>query len=95
MAFPFPEITLYNLTIQKKMKKNNINPQTHPLSLNLLGEKEHRDFLNFQSEYGIAIRGGSRSAHPELHTKRISSTINLLGSQEIRQLSFSGTLLNN
>lgn len=77
------------------MKKNKSNPLNVNLCNNLIGKQEHLNFLQFQAEYGIAIRGGSIPVNSEPHTKRISSPVNLLNSQEINQLIFSETLLNN
>ncbi|MBA2614149.1 MAG: hypothetical protein H0U95_19460 [Bacteroidetes bacterium] len=65
-------------------------------SINLLGEKEHRNFLEVQAEFGIAQRGGAfpHNIIPS-HINRLASDINFLTSQEKKQLIFSGNIFNN
>ena len=63
---------------------------------NLIGEQSHRDFLEVQSEFGIAQCGGAFPFHIiPTHVNRLVSDVNLLTSQEKKQLIFSGTIFNN
>ena len=63
---------------------------------NLIGEAEHKNFLELQTVYGIAQRGGSKV--PQFSTanaKRISTDINLLTHFELKKLIFSVNVFNN
>ena len=78
---------------------NNNNRSKHTSSItatNLLGEKEHKDFLALQTEFGIAQRGG---AYPfniiPSHVNRLTSDVNLLTSTEKKQLIFLRSIFNN
>ena len=76
---------------------NNRSKYTKALvNNNLIGDQSHRDFLEVQSEFGIAQRGGAFPFNiiPN-HVNRLASDINLLTSEEKKQLIFSGTILNN
>jgi hypothetical protein len=49
-----------------------------------------------QSEFGIAQRGGAFPFNIiPTHVNRLVSDVNLLTSQEKKQLIFSGTIFNN
>ena len=79
------------------MNNNNKSKYTSALiNSNLLGEEAHREFLNLQTEFGIAQRGG---AYPfniiPSNVNRLTSDVNLLTSTEKKQLVFSGTIFNN
>lgn len=77
--------------------KNNKSKYTNALiSENLIGEESHRNFLEVQSKFGIAQRGGVYPLHLiPTHVNRLTSDVNLLTSQEKKQLIFSGTIFNN
>lgn len=72
---------------------NNIKIDT---KTNLIGQPDHKSFLELQSAYGIAQRGGSIiSNFSDDHAKRISSDVNLLSKIETRKLIFNETIYNN
>jgi len=72
---------------------NNIKIDT---KINLIGQPDHKSFLELQSSYGIAQRGGSIiSNFSDKHTKRISSDVNLLSKDERRRLIFNETIYSN
>lgn len=76
---------------------NNRSKNTKALvNNNLIGDQLHREFLEVQAEFGIAQRGGAFPFNiiPN-HVNRLASDINLLSSQEKKQLIFSGTIFNN
>lgn len=67
-----------------------------PVSDNLIGNEQYRYFINLQAAYGIAQRGGVK--YPLLntaHQKRLVSDVNLLSSNERRQLIFSEVIFSN
>lgn len=77
--------------------KNNRSKYTNALvNNNLIGNQLHREFLEVQAEFGIAQRGGAFpfTIIPN-HVNRLASDVNLLTSQEKKQLIFSGTIFNN
>lgn len=72
---------------------NNIKINT---KTNLIGDNNHKGFLELQSAYGIAQRGGSIiSNFLSNHAKRISSDVNLLSKDETRKLIFNETIYSN
>ncbi|MEI8137254.1 MAG: hypothetical protein WCH21_08020 [Bacteroidota bacterium] len=78
------------------MKNNKSNHKTTVQKENLIGDESHREYLEVQSEFGIAQRGGVFPFHLiPTHVKRLASDINLLTSLEKKQLIFSGTISNN
>lgn len=73
------------------MNKIKIDTKT-----NLLGNIDHKGFLELQTVYGIAQRGGSVTSNFSVdHIKRISSDVNLLDSREIKRLIFNETIYSN
>ena len=73
------------------MNKIKIDTKT-----NLIGEINHKGFLELQSAYGIAQRGGSIiSNFSDNHAKRIASEVNLLSKNETRKLIFNETIYSN
>lgn len=73
------------------MNKIKIDTKT-----NLIGEINHKGFLELQSSYGIAQRGGSIiSNFSDNHAKRIASDVNLLSKDETRKLIFNETIYSN
>ena len=63
---------------------------------NLIGDDQHKTFLELQTGYGIAQRGGSKV--PQFSTanaKRISTDINLLTHFELKKIIFSVNVFNN
>ncbi len=76
---------------------NNRSKYTKALvNTNLIGDQLHLEFLEVQAEFGIAQRGGAFPFNiiPN-HLNRLASDVNLLTSQEKKQLIFSGTIFNN
>jgi hypothetical protein len=72
---------------------NNIKIDT---KTNLLGDINHKGFLELQSAYGIAKRGGSVISNlSNNHAKRISADVNLLSKDETRKLIFNETIYSN
>jgi hypothetical protein len=73
------------------MNKIKIDTKT-----NLIGNINHKGFLELQSAYGIAQRGGSIiSNFSDNHAKRISNDVNLLSKDETRKLIFNETIYSN
>jgi hypothetical protein len=70
---------------------NNIKINT---KVNLIGEPDHKSFLELQTTYGIAQRGGIAIPSGE-HAKRISTDVNLLSSAEVKSLIFNETIFSN
>ncbi len=63
---------------------------------NLIGETKHRNFLDLQAAFGIAQRGGVLyPAFDQKHSKRLTSNVNILSSQENRELIFSESIFSN
>ncbi len=65
-------------------------------SINLIGEKDFRTYLQLQAEYGFSQRGGVQfpfAGHK--HAKRLISDVNILTSKENKQLIFSESIFNN
>jgi hypothetical protein len=63
---------------------------------NLIGETKHRNFLDLQAAFGIAQRGGVLyPAFDRKHSKRLASNVNILSSQENRELIFSESIFSN
>jgi len=79
------------------MKTNKYQyTNTQSPSLNLIGEHHHKQFINLQAAYGFAQRGGVKFPFSnEKHVKRLVSEVNLLSSQEKRQLIFSENIFSN
>ena len=68
----------------------------HISTVNLVGDSEHRHFLELQAQYGFAQRGGVQFPYAdESHLKRLVNSINILSSNENRQLVFSELILSN
>jgi hypothetical protein len=76
---------------------NNRSKYTNALiNNNLIGDHSHRNFIELQAEFGIAQRGGAFPFNIiPTHLNRLASDVNLLTSQEKKQLIFSGTIFNN
>jgi hypothetical protein len=71
---------------------NNIKITTQ----NLIGDINHKGFLELQSAYGIAQRGGSIiSNYSNDHAKRLVSDVNLLSSKERKKIIFNETIYGN
>jgi len=76
---------------------NNHKPKQKDLLKlqDVLGKKEHLSFLQIQTEYGIAQRGGSLPLHFRLQRQRLVNNINLLTYLERKQLIYSETIYKN
>lgn len=63
---------------------------------NLIGDVQHKQFIELQAGYGIAQRGGTQlPAISGTYYKRLVSNINLLDPSETRSLVFGETLISN
>jgi hypothetical protein len=72
---------------------NNIKIDT---KTNLIGNIDHKDFLELQTAYGFAQRGGSVISNFSVnHATRISSDVNLLSKAETKKLIFNETIYSN
>lgn len=73
------------------MNKIKIDTKT-----NLIGDINHKGFLELQSAYGIAQRGGSIISNlSNNHAKRISADVNLLSKDETKKLIFNEIIYSN
>lgn len=63
---------------------------------NVIGQTEHRNFIELQAVFAIAQRGGSRiPGLSKKHTARIASNINLLTRTELKSLIFGESIYGN
>ena len=63
---------------------------------NLIGESTHRNYLQLQSSYGLAHRGGVQFPFEnDLQFKRLISDVNILTSSENKHLIFSESIFSN
>ncbi len=63
---------------------------------NLIGTFNHRQFLKLQAAYGFSQRGGVQLPYAnEGHKRRLVSDVNILSSQENKQLIFSESIFSN
>lgn len=63
---------------------------------NLIGNSEHREFLQIQSAFGISQRGGSQLLfNSKPHYKRLVSNVNFLESNELKKLVFNEIIFAN
>jgi hypothetical protein len=70
---------------------NNIKINT---KINLIGNTDHKNFLELQAVYGFAQRGGTAIVSHDL-AKRLSNEVNLLNKTEIKGLIFNETIFSN
>lgn len=78
------------------MKSNKHTNSKINLTTNLLGNTNHRNFLQIQASYGLAQRGGVQYPYiNSTHASRLVSDINLLTSKETKQLIFSEIIFSN
>lgn len=79
------------------MKSNkHIHTITTSNTNNLIGDDTHKHFIELQAVFGIAQRGGVKFPFPNVsHIKRLVSDVNLLSSQEYKQLIFSEIIFSN
>jgi hypothetical protein len=75
--------------------KKHIPQEDDLQQANILGNAEHRSFLNIQSSYGFARRGGSLSLRFRLSACRLISDINLLHYYERKLLVYSEFISKN
>lgn len=69
---------------------------THLQQHNLIGNVQHKQFIELQVSYGIAQRGGTQlPAISGTHYRRLVNNINLLDPSETRRLVFNETLISN
>lgn len=62
--------------------------------INLIGQKDHRDFLEIQTAYGFAQRGGLAIPFTP-QAERLASDVNILDSREVRNIIFNETIFSN
>lgn len=75
------------------MNSKNINTKT---TSNLIGQNKFRQFLDIQSVYGFAQRGGSIiSAQNKTQSKRLVSDVNILESAELKKIVFNELIFGN
>lgn len=78
------------------MKPNKYTNSKIDITTNLLGNNNHRNFLQIQTSYGLAQRGGVQYPYiNSTHATRLVSDVNLLTSKEIKQLIFSEIIFLN
>lgn len=78
------------------MKTNRNFNTTDITTNNLIGETSHRHFLELQATFGFAQRGGVKFPLGNTnHNKRLASDVNILNSQEHKQLIFSEVIFSN
>lgn len=79
------------------MKSNNNNYTNNQTQIfNLIGDANHKQFIKVQAAYGFAQRGGVKFPFSnDKHIKRLVSNVNLLSSQENKQLVFSEIVFSN
>jgi hypothetical protein len=71
------------------MNKIKINTK-----INLIGQTDHKNFLEIQSAYGFAQRGGL-AIPSNKHAKRLANDVNILKSSEVRTIIFNETIFSN
>ena len=75
------------------MKPNNINTTTNT---NLIGQDNFKQFLELQSVYGYAQRGGSvLLAKQKQQSRRLVNNVNILESAELKKLVFNEIIFGN
>jgi hypothetical protein len=75
------------------MNKKKLN-QTY-INRNLIGEKEHREFICFMSEYAIAVRGGCLPPFERSAAQLLCSDEEFLSSSKRRQQLLLGITFQN
>ena len=71
---------------------NNIKINTK----NLIGDLNHKGFLELQAAYGIGQRGGSKiSSYQKQQTKRLVSNVNILEGAELKKIVFNEIIFGN
>ena len=71
------------------MNKIKINTK-----INLIGQTDHKNFLEIQAGYGFAQRGGIAIPFTS-QAKRLASDVNILNSGEVRTIIFNETIFSN
>lgn len=71
------------------MKKTKLNTK-----INLIGQTDHKNFLEIQSTYGFAQRGGIAIPFVS-QAERLSNNVNILSGAELRSLIFNETIFSN
>ncbi len=75
------------------MKPNNINTIKN---INLIGQDTFREFLELQTSYGFAQRGGSvLPLFQKQQSKRLVSDVNILEKAELKKLVFNEIIFGN
>ena len=71
------------------MNKIKINTK-----INLIGQADHKNFLEIQASYGLAQRGGLAIPFTS-QAQRLASDVNILDNREVRNLIFNETIFSN
>jgi len=75
------------------MKPNNINTINNT---NLIGQDTFKQFLELQTSYGFAQRGGSiLPSYQKQQSKRLVSDVNILEKVELKKLVFNEIIFGN
>jgi len=78
------------------MKSNKYFKEKTQINSNLIGQSHYRHYLKLQANYGLAQRGGVQFPHISLeHSKRLVSDVNILTSNENKQVVFSESIFSN
>lgn len=75
------------------MNSKNVNTIKNT---NLIGQDTFKQFLDLQTSYGFAQRGGSKlPAYQKLQSKRLVSDVNILEKAELKKLVFNEIIFGN
>ena len=75
---------------------SNKNVQTQFANINLLQDPIFKSFLQIQTQYGLAQRGGTKLfALSPKQTPRLVSDVNLLTNKEVSAIVFENFISNN
>ena len=75
------------------MKTNNTNTIKNA---NLIGQDNFKQFLELQTSYGFAQRGGSiLPSFQKQQSKRLVSDVNILEKAELKKLVFNEIIFGN
>lgn len=78
------------------MENNKPNYKNNLINENLIGNNAHRNLIQIQSKFGVALNGGSLPfSNTPFHLTRLANPINLLTPIEKKQLIFSGAIISN
>jgi hypothetical protein len=91
MVYNAPLKKIINILKIKIMNKIKIDIKT-----NLIGQPDHKSFLELRTYYGIAQSGGVKiPSFSNAHSKRIVTDVNLLSKAETKQIIFNEIIYSN